>query len=309
MRTLHHFHCRVFAQQLLVVFLCVLLPACAQHSGKASQLSVREGILLVSFGTSVPEAQEALDAVDSAFKEAFPGQPLRWAYTSQIIRKKLASQGHAVGGISEGLAALSGAGVRVVRVQSLHVLPGEEFSALERAVLLDVARHPGRFDAVYLGRPMLESREDAVELSRAVLADAPALGSQRDALVLMGHGQEHGRAGLAFEGARAVFHDADRRVFMATVEGSRGFSELLAELKAARVKNVILEPLMLVAGDHARNDLAGDEEDSWASQLKKAGLRVGVHLKGLGQIPGARAILVRHARESRDDLVREPRKQ
>lgn len=127
--------------------------------------------------------------------------------------------------------------------------------------------------------------------------------------MLMGHGQSHGRADLTFEGTRAVFHDADKRVFMATVEGARSVDDLLAELKAAKVKKVVIEPLMLVAGDHAHNDLAGDEDDSWASKLKAAGFKVEANLKGLGQIAGARAILVRHAREAADDLTKEPRKQ
>ncbi|MBQ9406370.1 MAG: sirohydrochlorin cobaltochelatase [Desulfovibrio sp.] len=292
----------------LIFFLA--LAACARQQSSVNAVDApQQGILLVAFGTSVPEAMQAMRDVDTAFKTAFPGQPVVWAYTSQIIRKKLAAEGRPVGGISDGLAMLASKGVRVVRVQSLHVMAGEEFSALERALLLDVKQHPQRFEAVFLGRPMLESREDAIALARAVLADAKDLRSKGEALVLMGHGQEHGRAGLTFEGARTVFHDADRKVFMATVEGARGIDELLAELKAAKVKKAVLEPLMLVAGDHARNDLAGEEEDSWASRLARAGIKTEAKLKGLGQIGGARDILVRHAKESTDNLMCEPRKQ
>ena len=156
---------------------------------------------------------------------------------------------------------------------------------------------------------MLESKKDAQELIQAIREDAKSLRGKDAALVLMGHGQSHGRADLTFEGTRAVFHDADKRVFMATVEGARSVDDLLAELKAAKVKKVVIEPLMLVAGDHAHNDLAGDEDDSWASKLKAAGFKVVANLKGLGQIAGARAILVRHAREAADDLTKEPRKQ
>ena len=277
-------------------------------------------MLLVAFGTSVPEALASMKAVDAEFKAAFPGQPVVWAYTSQIIRKKIAAEGHPVGGISDGLAQLAGQkgqphlllakdGVKVVRVQSLHVMAGEEFSALERAVLIDLQKNPGRFDSVFLGRPMLESKKDAQELIQAIREDVKSLRGKDAALVLMGHGQSHGRADLTFEGTRAVFHDADKRVFMATVEGARSVDDLLVELKAAKVKKVVIEPLMLVAGDHAHNDLAGDEDDSWASKLKAAGFKVETNLKGLGQIAGARAILVRHAREAADDLTKEPKKQ
>ena len=235
-----------------------------------------------------------MKAVDAEFKAAFPGQPVVWAYTSQIIRKKIAAEGHPVGGISDGLAQLAKDGAKVVRVQSLHVMAGEEFSALERAVLIDLQKNPGRFDSVFLGRPMLESKKDAQELIQAIREDVKSLRGKDAALVLMGHGQSHGRADLTFEGTRAVFHDADKRVFMATVEGARSVDDLLVELKAAKVKKVVIEPLMLVAGDHAHNDLAGDEDDSWASKLKAAGFKVETNLKGLGQIAGARAILVRH---------------
>lgn len=308
-RGVSFFPVKPLVHPLLALLLCVVLGACAQRHAAPAADAPREGVLLVAFGTSVPEAMPAMQAVDAEFKAAFPGEPVVWAYTSQIIRKKLADEGRPVGGISDGLARLAEDGVKVVRVQSLHIMAGEEFSALERAVLLDVKKHPGRFEAVLLGRPMLESRDDARELAHAVMDDAKSLrGRKHAALVLMGHGQEHGRAGLTFEGARAVFHEEDGKVFMATVEGARGFDELLRELRAARVKDVVLEPLMLVAGDHARNDLAGDEDDSWASQLKAAGIRVQANLKGLGQIAGARAILVRHARESMDDLTKEPRK-
>ena len=291
-----------------LLFVLLLLASLCLHGTSHAADAPKEGVLLVAFGTSVPEGMPAFKAVDAEFKKAFPGSPVVWAYTSQIIRKKLAEQGQPVGGISDGMAQLAKDGVKVVRVQSLHVLGGEEFSALERAVLLDVSKHPGRFDAVFLGRPLLESRADAQELAAILLADTKKARGKNTALVLMGHGQSHGRADLAFEGVCAVFKAADKKVHMATVEGARTFEDLLKELKAAKVKQVVLAPLMLVAGDHARNDLAGDEEDSWASQLKKAGIKVDAHLNGLGEMPGTAAIFVRHAKESADDLTKEPRK-
>ncbi len=303
-RTLSHFGLR----PLLFALLLLAALSLTGTSHAADEAAPKEGILLVAFGTSVPEAKPSFEAVDAEFKKAFPGAPVVWAYTSQIIRKKLAAQGQPVGGISDGLAQLAKDGVKVVRVQSLHVLAGEEFTALERAVLLDVSKNPGRFDAVFLGRPLLESMVDAQELAAAILADTKSSRGKNTALILMGHGQSHGRADLAFEGVYAVFKSTDKNIHMATVEGARNFEDLLKTLKAAKIKKVVLAPLMLVAGDHARNDLAGDEDDSWASQLKTAGIKVDAHLKGLGEMPGTAAILVRHAKESTDDLTKEPKK-
>lgn len=266
----------------------------------------REGLLVVAFGSSVPEAMPAFRALDATFRAEFPDMPLEWAYTSQIIRKKLARQGKPVGGISDGLAALARKGVKVVRVQSLHVMAGEEFSALERAVLLDIKAHPGRFEAVYLGRPLLESRRDAEDVAAAVLGGMAARRNGDEALVLMGHGQEHGRADLVFEGMRATFGEADPLTVMATVEGSRDLDDLVRDLQARKLKKLWLQPFMVVAGDHARNDLAGPEDDSWASRLRREGFAVQANLVGLGEIPGVRAVFVRHAREAADDLCKEP---
>lgn len=287
-----------FLVLLLAFWLVSLSPA-------AHAAEPREGLLIVAFGTSVPEAVPALKALDADFRAAFPDAAVEWAYTSQIIRKKLAERGTPVGGISDGLAALARKGVKVVRVQSLHVMAGEEFSALERAVLLDVKAHPGRFEAVYLGRPLLESRQDAREVAAAVLQSCGGR-APGEGLVLMGHGQAHGRADLVFEGMRRAFAEADGLTFMASVEGSRTFEDLARELATRNVKTLWVQPFMIVAGDHARNDLAGEEADSWASRLRAQGFQVKTNLLGMGEIAGVRAVFIRHARETKDDLTREP---
>ena len=172
--------------RFLPLFL-LLLALMAASVQAAERKAPKEGVLLVAFGTSVPEALPSFKAVDASFKAAFPDSPVVWAYTSQIIRRKLAKQGRPVGGISDGLAELAKGGVKLVRVQSLHVMPGEEFTELERAVLLDLQKHPGRFEAVYLGRPLLESHKDALRVSKAVLADMGDKRQKGEAVVLMGH--------------------------------------------------------------------------------------------------------------------------
>ena len=127
-----------------------------------------------------------------------------------------------------------------------------------------------------------------------------------EGLVLMGHGQAHGRADLVFEGMRRAFVEADGLTFMASVEGSRTFEDLARELATRNVKTLWVQPFMIVAGDHARNDLAGEEADSWASRLRAQGFQVKTNLLGMGEIAGVRAVFIRHARETKDDLTREP---
>ena len=121
----------------------------------------------------------------------------------------------------------------------------------------------------------------------------------------MGHGQSHGRGDMVIEGMRSTLSFADNLAVLATVEGSRGFDQVLAAIKTSRASVIWLQPFMVVAGDHARNDLAGDEPDSWASQIRALGLTPRPVLTGLGELPGVRAVFVRHARDSRDDLLKQ----
>ena len=287
-----------FLVLLLAFWLVSLSPAV--HAAEP-----REGLLIVAFGTSVPEAVPALKALDADFRAAFPDAAVEWAYTSQIIRKKLAARGTPVGGISDGLAALARKGVKVVRVQSLHVMAGEEFSEMERLLVSWLVRHPDSFKAVYLGRPLLESRQDAEDVCRAVLGATEGQRKPGELLALMGHGQSHGRGDMVIEGMRSTLSFADNLAVLATVEGSRGFDQVLAAIKTSRASVIWLQPFMVVAGDHARNDLAGDEPDSWASQIRALGLTPRPVLTGLGELPGVRAVFVRHARDSQDDLLKQ----
>ena len=237
----------------LLLTLCLALPALAAQ---------KEGLLLVAFGTSVPEAQPALTAIDKEFKAAFPHSPVIWAYTSSIIRAKLEKKGVHIGDVAAGLEELARQKVDVVRVQSLHVVAGEEFSEMERLLVSWLVRHPDSFKAVYLGRPLLESRQDAEDVCRAVLGATEGKRKSGELLALMGHGQSHGRGDMIIEGMRATLADADNLAVLATVEGSRGFDQVLAAIKTSRASVIWLQPFMVVAGDHARNDLAGDESDS-----------------------------------------------
>ena len=168
----------------LLLTLCLALPALAAQ---------KEGLLLVAFGTSVPEAQPALTAIDKEFKAAFPHSPVIWAYTSSIIRAKLEKKGVHIGDVAAGLEELARQKVDVVRVQSLHVVAGEEFSEMERLLVSWLVRHPDSFKAVYLGRPLLESRQDAEDVCRAVLGATEGKRKSGELLALMGHGHDHRR--------------------------------------------------------------------------------------------------------------------
>lgn len=287
---------------LLPVTGCARGPAAPAHDAGATALPAGSGVLLAVFGTSEPEALPAYRAIADSYEQL--GVPVVWAYTSDIIRAKLAKAGKRPATPAEALDELAARGVRDVRVQSLHMAAGEEFSQMELGVYAAVLRQPGRFRSVRMGRPLLESEQDMNEVVAAVLGDLAAKRRPGDGLVLMGHGHADGRADLPMFALRDAFQRADPLVFLATVEGSLDFERTLAALKARGVKRVWLAPFMVVAGDHARNDLSGPEEDSWASRLRDAGMAVSVHLKGLGETAGVRDVFVRHTLEARQDLLR-----
>lgn len=264
---------------------------------------MNDGILLVAFGTSYGKARVSYDKTEETFQPSFSKDRIHWSYTSDIIRKKLAKQGKPVPSIRESLDNLSRKGVRKIRIQSLHMAAGEEFSEMERTVQSYIDAHPQAFDSVLLGRPLLESHADLDGVVQTLAEELPQERRTDEAVLYMAHGQQHGRADLVLAAVRDELNRRDPLTFMATVEGTYSLDRALQELKNKGVKTVWLAPFMIVAGDHANNDLVGSEEDSWASILKKAGFNVKAHLKGLGEMDGIRRIFLRHALETADDMV------
>lgn len=274
-------------------------PAPSEQAAPSRQ----EALLLVAFGTSHQDATVSYKALEKDMLAHYAPDRLKWSYTSEIIRRKLAKSGVAVPSIEENLDRIAREGVRTLRIQSLHIAPGEEFSGMERRIVSFLARHPDSFDHVFIGRPLLESEQDRDEAITAFLGHFPAERQKDEAILLMGHGQQEGRCDMVLSDFARELNDRDGLAFFATVEGTREFAPILHQLKKSGVKTVWLAPFMLVAGDHAKNDLCGDEEDSWASLLRKEGFTVKTHLKGLGENPGIRAVFSRHARTTEDDLM------
>ena len=207
----------------------------------------KKGVLLVAFGTSMDTGAPAYEGIEGAFRKT--GEPVVWAFTSNIIRAKMAKQGVKLLTVPEGLAKLADEGVTDVTVQSLHIMAGEEYAKMERLVLTDVLAHPDRFASVKVGRPLVESMRDARDVAEAVLHSLPAARSADDAVLLMAHGQGEGRCDMVFAGMKDVVNDTDPLAFMASVEGYQGIDQVLPELQAKGAKRVWLLPFMVVAGD------------------------------------------------------------
>lgn len=286
---------------------CLAAVTCLGTSMLSAESSIdHEGLLIVAFGTSHREALSSYRNTEQTLATCFPSEKTSWAYTSDIIRRKIAKEGRPIPSIQESLKTLSDKGITNLRVQSLHMAAGEEFSQMERTIQRYLDHNSSSFEKVLIGRPLLESNRDMKEVVGTVLKEFPQQRTKGEAIVFMGHGHRDGRADLVFSAVQGELQRQDPKAFLATVEGTYGFDKVLAELKNLQrqgLNTVWLAPFMIVAGDHANNDLAGNDEDSWVSILKKEGFQVKVNLRGLGDMQGIRNIFLRHARETTDDIM------
>lgn len=256
------------------------------YGGHSMKRPEKKGILLVAFGTSDKQAQQAFVNIDRLAKKRFPDIPIRWAFTSNIIRKKLLKQGPIppMGTDSPqlALAKMQEEGFTHVAIQSLHFAAGAEFHKMYKQAkkFMD---GPGKFDLVKIGRPLLVTREDLDKLTDAITKIVPKERKADEAVVFMGHGNSHGRCDLVLVAAAEKFEDKDKNFILGTVEGAPTTQDVVVKLKAAGCKKAYLIPLMAVAGDHAKNDLAGEEDDSWKSVFTKMGINCVPVLKGMGE--------------------------
>ncbi len=255
----------------------------------------QKALLAVSFGTSHHDTLEkTIVAIEQALAEAFPERTLRRAFTSGMILRKLAGEGVHIDDVPAALERLADEGYTDVLVQPTHIMNGDEYDKL--MALAEPYRQ--KFDCVLFGRPLLTETGDYPDAAKALMEDLPAP-EEDTAILYMGHGTEH-FANSCYALLEYVFHDLGRKdVVIGTVEGYPGFEEAKRRLQELGVSQVELRPLMIVAGDHAKNDLAGDEEDSWKSMLEKAGYHVRCVLQGLGEFPRIQSLFVEHARQAK----------
>jgi sirohydrochlorin cobaltochelatase len=283
-------------RQWLAVAMAVMLigGAAISWAGHGEKAPEKKAILLVAFGTSVPEAQKAFAVVEDRARKAFAGVEIRWAYTSRIIRNKLAKEGQRLDSPETALAKLMEDGFTHVALLSLHTIPGEEFHELHRNAHL-FGQMAGGFEKILLARPLLSSAKDMETVAKALLKRVPNR-KTGEAVLFMGHGTAHHPADALYLAMNQVFQDLDPIAFVGTVEGTPSLEDLLPKLKTRKVKKVHLVPLMSVAGDHARNDMAGDEPDSWKSILMQNGFACETILTGTAEYPEIVDLWLEHLR-------------
>lgn len=267
---------------VFVLFFSANAVLAAKHGESKPQ---KEAILLVAFGTTVPEARKAFEQIESQAKRAFPGVEVRWAFTSSIVRQKLAEQDIKLDPPAVALAKLLEDGFNRVVVASFHTIPGEEFHDLYEDVQAFRNMSGSGQRRILVARPLLSSRKHIETALKAMVDQAPKGRKPGDAIVLMGHGSEHHPGDVVYAGMNFYAQDKDPNLYIATVEGQPTLEDIIPKLKEKGVKKVYLMPFMAVAGDHARNDMCGGEKDSWKSVLTNNGFEVECVLKGTAENP------------------------
>ena len=232
----------------------------------------KTAILVISFGTSYEETRKkTIEQIESDLHHAFPEYPLYRAWTSPRIRAKLRKRdGIHIMDIDEAMTQLKADGIRNVVVQPTYVITGFESDAMKEEVCQAIAQ---------------EYHPDSDEI-----------------LLFMGHGTEHVANELYPEMDELFKHFGYSNMHMGTVEGDFSIESFLDELKNLHPAHVHLAPFMIVAGDHATNDMSGEDDDSWKSILEKEGYSVKCTLKGLGEIQAVRDIFIRHTKAGLDRL-------
>lgn len=253
---------------------------------------MKKAILVVSFGTSYEETRKkTLDRIEEDIRLAFPDHALYRAWTSRIIRKKLLERdGIEIPDVRTALERMLSDGIREVIVQPTHMINGYENDSMTEAV----EGMRAHFDRVAVGAPLLTSGEDNSRVVQAVSEELHP--EEGEALVLMGHGTEH-YANSVYAALDYQFKDTGHADFyMGTVEGYPALESVIRMVKKSGKRKVLLAPFMIVAGDHALNDLSGDGEDSWKSVFEREGFKVRCVLRGLGEYEKIRRLFVDHVR-------------
>lgn len=252
----------------------------------------KKAILVVSFGTShLDTLEKTIGAIERAIAARFPEYRIYRAFTSQMIIGKLKRvEGIEVDTVQGAMERMLADGVGTVLVQPSHIINGIENDSM----LEDLMEYADQFQKVRVGKPLLSSPEDYKKAIHAVMADVE-LGAD-EALVLMGHGSDH-HANAAYPMLEYTFHLLGyRQVLVGTVEGFPNLRDVMAKLRISDFRKIKLMPFMVVAGDHAKNDMAG-EDDSWKCELEEEGYEVNAVLKGLGELDGIHRILIEHIEE------------
>ena len=250
-------------------------------------------LLVVSFGTSYNDNRRlTIGAIEAAMQEAFPDYAVRRAFTSQIIIDHVRDRdGVSIDNVTEALDRAVENGVKTLVVQPTHLMDGLEYNDL----VTELATYSDAFEQVAIGEPLLTSDEDFRLVAEALVAATSSYDDGNTAIVFMGHGTE-ADSNAVYPRLQQVLTEAGQaNYFIGTVEAEPTLETVLAKVKEGNYTKVILQPLMIVAGDHANNDMASDQEGSWKRAFEEAGYEVTTVMDGMGQMEAIQGLFIAHA--------------
>lgn len=275
-------------------------PAETQEETQTEEAEAADAaILVVSFGTSYNDSRDlTIGAIEDAIAGAFPDYEVRRAFTSQIIIDKLKERdGLEIDNVTEALDRAEADGIRELVVQPTHLMDGYEYTDLVE----ELSDYVDRFDRILLGTPLLTSDADYDAVIAAITEHTASYDDGETAVCFMGHGTEADSNAVYASLQEKLTAAGYENYYIGTVEAEPSLEDVIAALQEkGTYTRVILEPLMVVAGDHANNDMAGGEEDSWKTVLENEGYEVECVLEGLGQIPAIQELYVEHVQDAID---------
>ena len=257
-------------------------------------------LLVVSFGTSYNDSRrETIGAIEAAMQKAFPDYSVRRGFTSQIIIDHVTKRdGEKIDHVTEALARAVANGVKNLVVQPTHLMNGLEYTDLKN----ELAGYSDSFEKIALGEPLLTSDDDFQKVMNAIVDATKEYDDGETAICFMGHGTEADSNSVYTKMQETLTAAGHTNYFVGTVEATPSLDDVIAAVKESGFKKVVLRPLMIVAGDHANNDMAGDEDGSWKTEFEKAGFEVTTVVEGLGGLTDIQNLFVAHAQAAVDSL-------
>lgn len=263
----------------------------------------KDVILVVSFGTSYNDSRDiTIGAVEEAIGSAFPEYEIRRAFTSQTIIDILAErEGLEIDNVQQALDRAVSDGVENLVVQPTHLMDGFEYMDL----IDELDHYKDQFKQVAVAEPLLMDDADFDAVIKAITEKTASYDDGETAVCFMGHGTEADSNAVYAKLQEKLREAGYENYYIGTVEAHPSLEDVMAALEEkGSYQKVVLEPLMVVAGDHANNDMAGEEEDSWKMALTDAGYEVNCIVEGLGQIPAIQDIYVAHTQAAVDSLTK-----